>query len=174
MTQWLSQWVTRSPIELFWTSRNSSQFDNYFENNKNYSSLSDSKKVCISNILKTQGAKIVFTNLELLIEFKSKCFWSIRFWFVRKSIHVNLWILIWFDGGSYYILYFIFYILPGIAGARYFCTKYWDWDRNINNKDRNTYVGADQGERWWKLNHLGEHLRMQSGEKPTKYLLAHF
>ena len=44
MTQWLSQWVTRSPIELFWTSRNSSQFDNYFENNKNYSSLSDSKK----------------------------------------------------------------------------------------------------------------------------------
>ena len=109
MTQWLSQWVTRWPIELFWTSRNSSQFDNYFENNKNYSSLSDSKKVCISNILKTQGAKIVFTNLELLIEFKSKRFWSIRFWFVGKSIHVNLWILIWFDGGSYYILYFIFY-----------------------------------------------------------------
>ena len=130
------------------------------------------KKVCISNILKTQGAKIVFTNLELLIEFKSKCFRSIRFWFVRKSIHVNLWILIWFDRG--FLLYFIFYILPGIAGARYFCTKYWDWDRNINNKDRNTYVGADQGERWWKLNHLGEHLRMQSGEKPTKYLLAHF
>ena len=26
----------------------------------------------------------------------------------------------------FYILYFIFYILPGIAGARYFCTKYWD------------------------------------------------
>ena len=70
----------------------------YFVNNKIYSSLSDSKKVCISNILKTQGAKIVFTNLELLIEFKSKCFWSIRFWFVGKSIHVNLWILIWFDG----------------------------------------------------------------------------
>ena len=46
----------------------------YFENNKIYSSLSDSKKVCISNILKTQGAKIVFTNLELLIEFKSKRF----------------------------------------------------------------------------------------------------
>ena len=172
MTQWLSQWVTRWPIELFWTSRNSSQFDNYFENNKNYSSLSDSKKSMHLKYSENTGSQNCVYKSRTAHRIQIKMFLKHQILICEKihSCQSMNFDLVWRG----VLLYFIFYILPGIAGARYFCTKYWDWDRNINNKDRNTYVGADQGERWWKLNHLGEHLRMQSGEKPTKYLLAHF